>query len=537
MAYPNGRLPASALTTLPTSWSNAGRVEQLDARAAASLSRMLLRAVAHTGTNFQLYDGYRSLAEQVAMLRRNYRPVNRRRYKNSDRSYQGKTWARKAGRPATASPGHSNHGTGLAIDLHPAGIQTWVQANGRDYGWTWTEGRKLGEPWHFVYVPALDRFTAQGTPDVAAIQRALGVTPDGKFGTGTSAAVKLWQAANGLKADGIPGPDTVAALLGGAKAPAPDPAPSTPAPAPAEDGFAYTYAREDWDPAGVGEKVHPFDHTVRGVYIHHPGTSDALGGESHAQTFARLRGYRDDHLAKGWSDLAYSAAALQDGTTIELRGLGMEPGANGGSDSNDEAPAILAMLGNDEEPTAELLEAINGLLAQVRDGYATVEYVRGHRQSPDASTTCPGDRLQACIDDGRISYDGTAPAAAAPNPVPPATVAGLPTGKDLLVKLQDIPDFPLLRTPDHLCYYGDEDKREAVSGKVPNSLVPGEVSGSGKSSGAQGLKRWQAKAGIEADGRFGKGTEKKVREVQKRAGLKVDGKLGPTTWYALWLIG
>lgn len=105
------------------------------------------------------------------------------------------------------------------------------------------------------------------------------------------------------------------------------------------------------------------------------------------------------------------------------------------------------------------------------------------------------------------------------------------------MKLQDIPDFPLLRTPDHLCYYGDEDKQESVSGTVPNALVPGEVSGTGKASGAQGLKRWQAKAGIGADGRFGDGTEKKVREVQKRAGLKVDGKLGPTTWYALWLIG
>lgn len=76
------------------------------------------------------------------------------------------------------------------------------------------------------------------------------------------------------------------------------------------------------------------------------------------------------------------------------------------------------MVGNDEEPTPELLAAINGLLAQVRDGYDTAEYIKGHRQSTDASTSCPGDPLQACIDDGRINYDGTAPAAAAPNPVP-----------------------------------------------------------------------------------------------------------------------
>lgn len=119
---------------------------------------------------------------QAAMLRRNYKPVNRARYKSSDRTYQGKTWARKAGRPSTASPGYSNHGTGSAIDLHPAGIQTWVQANGRAYGWTWTEGRKLGEPWHFVYSSSLDRYKGQGPPDVVEVQKKLGVTRTGSSG-------------------------------------------------------------------------------------------------------------------------------------------------------------------------------------------------------------------------------------------------------------------------------------------------------------------------------------------------------------------
>src|SRR5699024_4303909 len=114
---------------------------------------------------------------------------------------------------------------------------------------------------------------------------------------------------------------------------------------------------------------------------------------------------------------------------------------------------------------------------------------------------------------------------------------GLPEGKELLMKLKDIPDFPLLRTPGNLCYYGDDEKQTAVSGKMPNSLVPGEIFGSGKSSGARGLKCWQAKAGIEADGRFGAGTKAKVKEVQRKAGLKQDGALGPLTWYALWLVG
>jgi len=49
---------------------------------------------------------------------------------------------------------------------------------------------------------------------VKRMQAALRIKADGDFGPGTEAALKKWQARNGLTADGIAGPRTLAKLLG-----------------------------------------------------------------------------------------------------------------------------------------------------------------------------------------------------------------------------------------------------------------------------------------------------------------------------------
>lgn len=50
--------------------------------------------------------------------------------------------------------------------------------------------------------------------DVEAVQKVVGVTPDGKFGVVTGAAVKNWQSLHDLKPDGIVGPITWARMFG-----------------------------------------------------------------------------------------------------------------------------------------------------------------------------------------------------------------------------------------------------------------------------------------------------------------------------------
>jgi lysozyme family protein len=66
--------------------------------------------------------------------------------------------------------------------------------------------------------PSASNAVAPGV-DVAAVQRALGITADGVAGPQTRRAIRRFQRANGLTVDGVVGPQTLAALgLGAGKA-------------------------------------------------------------------------------------------------------------------------------------------------------------------------------------------------------------------------------------------------------------------------------------------------------------------------------
>src|SRR5690625_4905970 len=115
-----------------------------------------------------------------------------------------------------------------------------MKGKGKSYGWDWSEGRRNGENWHFVYMPSRDSFKSEGYLDHAAVQKAVGAEVDGKIGTGTVKAIKAWQKKNGLEVDGKVGPATKKAMgLSGKGESAP--APSAPAPtAPSSDGDKLT---------------------------------------------------------------------------------------------------------------------------------------------------------------------------------------------------------------------------------------------------------------------------------------------------------
>lgn len=471
-------LSRSAATKLPNSWSNRGRDEYLHPDAYASLTRALNIAVADTGVNFQIYDALRDMDEQIALLKQNYTKTNHKgKARSSDRIYQGVRWVKKPGRPNTAVPGLSNHGSGRAIDIHPGPIQEWFKGKGREHGWDWSEGRRNGENWHFTHSTSADRYRSRGVLDHAAVQKVVGVKADGKIGTGTVAAIKKWQKANGLEADGIVGPGTAKAMGLGKKgdgapvvvAPKPDPIVVT----PAEPGKFIP--RADW--LGIAKAAPVLaenpERVQTEIYIHYPGQGAAIGAASEASTTNRLKGYYRTHVAGEYTDIAYNLAVDQSGNVWELRGVDRQSGANGGTTSNRRGQSILVLIGNNEAPSSAALAGIEDAIKRVRAVHPTATKVLGHQQSPDAKTECPGASLMALIRAGKIGA-GT-PAEGAPVVKPPAP---------------------------------------AKSGKVTED---------GR-AGRETIGALQRALGVTADGRAGEGT---WRALQRKLGVTpADGKIG-----------
>ncbi len=134
----NGEIPANDLCKL---WDGKN---MLRGDAAVAISALNEDFTAAFGTQLCMTDSYRTLAEQRRL------------------AYT------KPGLAAT--PGTSNHGFGLAIDLCSAvtnnrTTMAWLAENGPTYGWAnpaWAKSGGSGphEPWHWEYFPGTD---AKGT--------------------------------------------------------------------------------------------------------------------------------------------------------------------------------------------------------------------------------------------------------------------------------------------------------------------------------------------------------------------------------------
>lgn len=211
MASPfNGRLPRAMLRKVP-----GGGLLRSDAAIAYIALDRYVRAkhgqpLTHAG------DG--------ALYRELGRPSD---YPNG-KFTQWYAWRRfQNGGNLAARPGTSNHGEGRACDFSGYSIEL-VKRHGASFGWRKTEA--FNEPWHYCYVPGHYKAISDWArpragetvkpgvngPAVVELKRRLrmaGYWPkplpiNSGFGRTTALAVKKFQRARRLRADGVVGPST-----------------------------------------------------------------------------------------------------------------------------------------------------------------------------------------------------------------------------------------------------------------------------------------------------------------------------------------
>lgn len=199
MAYANGRLPTSALAPIPGN----GRLR----KDAAAAYNAMARAAAANGVSLAIHE--RSVG---------------RTYRDLAKQYLAK---RIYGRNA-ATPGTSNHGWGLSVDLMNGYQRAWIDRNGARFGWAKRWSDASWEWWHLRWregiwspAPAGPPVISPGsrnTTYVKKLQRLLRargfkkVVADGDYGATTLRAVKTFQRSRRLRPDGVVGPSTWRAL-------------------------------------------------------------------------------------------------------------------------------------------------------------------------------------------------------------------------------------------------------------------------------------------------------------------------------------
>lgn len=122
--YGNGRIPSGALSTI-------GEGQHRLWEPAAKAFTQLMADARRDGVTIGVTDSYRDLAGQERVA------AKKGLYRNGG---------------LAATPGTSNHGWGLSVDLSlDTGAQSWMRDNGWRYGFVEDVPR---EPWHWTYRPA-----------------------------------------------------------------------------------------------------------------------------------------------------------------------------------------------------------------------------------------------------------------------------------------------------------------------------------------------------------------------------------------------
>ena len=128
---------------------------------AATAWNCLQMSAYFAGIELKHVGAYRPLPQQVNLFNERYSATPTGRTPQVTRTYQGKTWYLKKGVAPAGSPGTSNHGWGLAIDIASASGKRldwllgdgFMTSNALKFGFSWeVKNGANAEAWHIRYV-------------------------------------------------------------------------------------------------------------------------------------------------------------------------------------------------------------------------------------------------------------------------------------------------------------------------------------------------------------------------------------------------
>jgi len=320
---------------------------------------------------------------------------------------------------------------------------------------------------------------------VRLLQRALGIKADGVFGPQTEAAVRGFQQSHGLSVDGVVGPQTSAALRGAVASKA------------MMSDFVAPIPGATSEAARGGEA--PTPTPVDAVDTTTGAVADATGGTA---------GGAGEAATGGVSPSGEDAA-----------------GAHASSPQGERETGV-TLAQSAEEKAAEAKEAAEHAAEEKRAEHAT-DTVRQLQIALHVAvdgefgpeTEAAVRRLQARHG---LSVDGVVGAAT-------WSIVGV-HGQETLTP----PPSALPQPHPHHAAANPASSNEGLTPGAGGAAAGGEAPAPG---GTSAIRRLQAALRLPVDGEFGPETEAAVMRLQARHGLHVDGVVGPATWELIGVSG
>lgn len=157
--------------------------------------------------------------------------------------------------------------------------------------------------------------------------------------------------------------------------------------------MSYIIPRSQWGAIPAKSVTHRDPHDLKGVVVHWFGLPRQAHDHNGCPTLLKSVQYAHQHGE--FNDIAYNHAVCPHGVVYECRGFGVQTGANGNREVNENYAAVVYMAGeHDPRPTPKALSQMAFVIRQWRlRGAGKVVRTHGSITGSD----CPGPYLRAWV--------------------------------------------------------------------------------------------------------------------------------------------